>query len=76
MKIEDIDLSRIRCAWQAGSTQCAHLGTVTHSTLGGGPWYCWEHFSCKDGAKGAQIVQESLGQVRELVKPVYSMVDA
>lgn len=69
MKKAELDLARLRCQWEANGQQCGNLGTVSHSTLGGGPWYCWAHFNCHDGAAGVQIVEESLGRFKRLAEP-------
>jgi hypothetical protein len=55
-----IDVEYGWCAWRSGGERCRHPGTVAHSTLGGGPWYCGEHFTCRDPIVGGQIVDESI----------------
>lgn len=50
-----------RCAWRAGEEQCHYPGSVSRSTLGGGPWYCSSHALGPDGHEGAQIVFQSRG---------------
>lgn len=47
-----------RCAWEVNGQRCRYVGSVSHSTLGQGPWYCGGH-SRSGGAIGQCIVEES-----------------
>ena len=48
-----------RCEWVSNSERCHYAGTISHSTLGSGPWYCHDHFRCNDALTGAAIVMRS-----------------
>ena len=37
------DPTRFLCHHEDRGQRCANLGTLSPSTLGGGPWYCWQH---------------------------------
>jgi hypothetical protein len=39
-----LDPNRHRCADEFRGERCARSGSMSESTLGGGPWYCAEHF--------------------------------
>lgn len=38
---------------------CQYPGNTSHSTSGGGPYYCRFHFNYKSGPEAAQIAEES-----------------
>jgi hypothetical protein len=38
------DPMHFRCENTAFGERCANLGTISHSTVGGGPWLCSRHF--------------------------------
>lgn len=58
--------------WQCSSTdrgqRCAKAGTVAHSTLGGGPWYCLAHAFPNRG--GDTRPRAGLRPMRELLRTV------
>lgn len=37
------------CAWNDHGTQCGCRGVASTSTVGGGPWYCREHWGRLQG---------------------------
>jgi hypothetical protein len=53
-------MSEARCAWIGDGLQCRNPGAFSNSTVGGGPWYCREHWGRNDPIAGADIVQESV----------------
>lgn len=61
------DVHRGLCEWQADGMRCGNPGSCSTSTTGGGPWYCLDHSTCKDGLIGAEIVRRS-----HLHKPVHT----
>lgn len=65
-----VDVEYGWCAWRSGGERCRNPGTMAHSTLGGGPWYCAAHFSCVDPIVGGQLVDESIADRGE--RPDYS----
>lgn len=48
------------CEWEADGQRCHYAGVFSHSTVGGGPWFCSPHSTCGDGRLGAQIVERSI----------------
>lgn len=56
-----------RCAWIASGKRCAYPGTISHTTMNGGPSgkeppvpsYCRFHFDCHDAKFGALVVEQS-----------------
>ena len=43
-----------RCAWNDHGIRCDKAGGFSHSTTGGGPWYCTEH-SRPQRAQGGRV---------------------
>lgn len=56
------DRNANRCAWNANGERCRYPGTLSHSTLGQGPWYCAGHSRCTEHGRGEQIIAASLRQ--------------
>ena len=46
---EDKAGSDTRCAWTDHGLRCASDGTISDSTVGGGPWYCRRHNALRFG---------------------------
>lgn len=65
------DAEHWRCSWVADGERCHYPGSISPSTRGEGPWFCAAHFSCRDGAEGAQIVEQS----KRNKKPVQTIGD-
>lgn len=53
------DPDRHKCAWVADGHRCQYPGAISHTTHGGGPWYCRDHFHNADPLIGAKIVHDS-----------------
>lgn len=49
-----------QCAWTHEGRRCAFPGAVSHSTVGGGPWYCGKHARCSDPYTGGKVVDASI----------------
>jgi hypothetical protein len=48
------------CAWLANGEQCHYPGTISHNTVGLGPWYCRFHVTPDISQHyGEQVVRES-----------------
>lgn len=47
-----------QCEWEAES-QCLYPGSLSTNLHEGGPYYCREHFACKDPVWGATVVEAS-----------------
>ena len=39
----DRDPDTFRCAWISNGARCHYAGSISASTVGGGPWYCAGH---------------------------------
>lgn len=50
---------QLRCQWFSNGDRCLYAGTISPSTIGGGPWYCHGHFFCDTAEHGGRIVDES-----------------
>lgn len=54
-----------QCAWTDHGSRCSHEGTISDSTVGGGPWYCRRHnaqrFGRKDPGLSAQPLRDLSG---------------
>lgn len=61
------DPDRHKCAWVADGIRCRYPGGISHNTLGGGPWYCRDHFHNADPVVGAKIVDDSIHGVPQRV---------
>lgn len=48
-----VDSDWWRCADTKFAARCGKQGALSHSTQGGGPWYCRDHFSGAGKADGA-----------------------
>jgi hypothetical protein len=59
-----VDADHGRCEWRAGGVRCHYAGSMSDSTVGGGPWYCGAHMMAARHSEhpqeaGARIVQKS-----------------
>lgn len=41
--------SDTQCSWTDHGSRCSHDGTISESTVGGGPWYCRRHNALRFG---------------------------
>ena len=51
-------LHTYRCEWVARE-RCHYAGSITAGTRGEGPWYCRDHFFCRDALSGDEITNIS-----------------
>lgn len=60
---KDAPVADFRCEWHSGGERCHYAGSMSESTVGGGPWYCGEHYFAmqREHAQsvGADIVERS-----------------
>lgn len=69
---------RHRCANEDRGLRCAELGSLSPSTVGGGPWFCWNHAKFIHGGNPGSYVpirrertpQTDFEELRSLTKSV------
>ena len=53
------DLGYQQCEWESAGERCRYPGSMSTNTHEGGPYFCREHFACKDPMWGATVVEAS-----------------